>query len=439
MSQPDAFAIKTAADQARDKGRPDEALRLYDQAIALRPQFAAAYYEKGDVLSRKGQFIEAANCFMVAWVHGQFRKEPGLMCGRALLAAHFSLEACLVFERIRREDFDTVSTLYYADALRREFRIRDALTLLPWIGEQPDNPVWRRIYGDCYLEMKDLEKAQAILELGINDDDGGYIIDKLIALYYTQKRYEDLRGILNLGAQRLKANAYYLAQLTVLDIIEGKVPSVPVEQVKERQALVDSALYMQPYMSRLLAITGTTYQTFDAVAGEVPAQGLILEFGVRNGHSINYLGEIFPDRRIYGFDSFEGLPEAWNDEGAGSYSAGGRLPKVPSNVEFVVGWFNATLPGFKQAHPEPIAFMNVDCDLYSATKAIFDELDAQIVPGTVIVFDEYLVNDSWRQDEFKAFQEWVSANTVEYRYLTVSFYSKQAAVKILARKGSDHV
>jgi len=439
MSQPDAFSIKTAADQARDQGRMDEALRLYDQAIALRPQFAAAHYEKGDVLSRQGKFVEAANCFMVAWVHGQFRKEPGLMCGRALLAAKFSLEASLVFERIRREDFDGVSALYYADALRREFRIRDAVALLPWIGEHPNNPVWRRIYGDCYLEMKDFEKAQAILELGINDDDGGYIIDKLIALYYAQRRYEDLRRILNLGAQRLQGNPYYQAQLAVLDIIEGKPVSVPLEQVKARQALVDSALYMQPHLETLTAICGTTYQTFDAVAGEVPAQGLILEFGVRNGHSINHLGEIFPDRKVYGFDSFEGLPEAWNDEGAGSYSAGGRLPKVPPNVEFVVGWFNETLPGFKQAHPEPVAFMNVDCDLYSATKTIFEELDQQIVAGTVIVFDEYLVNDSWRQDEFKAFQEWVNANAVQYRYLTASFYSKQVAVKILARGVSGHV
>jgi len=61
------------------------------------------------------------------------------------------------------------------------------------------------------------------------------------------------------------------------------------------------------------------------------------------------------------------------------------------------------------------------------------------VPGTVIVFDEYLINDSWRQDEFKAFQEWVATNSVEYRYLTASFYSKQVSVKILSRGGVGHV
>ena len=439
MNHSDPFAIKLMADAARDAGNNEEALRLYDSAIALRPQFAAAYYEKGDVLSRKGLFVEAANCFMTAWLHGCFCKEPGLMCGRALVSGGFTLEACLVFERIRPEDIDSKSALFYADALRREFRIRDALALLPRIGTQPDNPTWRRIIGDCYLEMNDLETAQNILERGIDDNDKGFILDKLIALYYAQRRHGDLRRILNTGIERFPENNYYQEQLFVLDIVEGE--NLTKHQRKEGlpEALVDSALYLQPYLAQLLAITGTTYQTFNAVASLVPTEGLILEFGVRNGHSTHRLAELFPSRNIYGFDSFEGLPEAWHDEAAGSYTAAGRLPKVPANVEFVVGWFNKTLPDYKKAHTEPIAFMNIDCDLYSATKTIFDELDAQIIPGTVIVFDEYIINKTWRLDEFKAFQEWVATNGVEYRYLTVSFYSKQVSVKILARKGKANV
>lgn len=53
MTMTDPFALKASADSARDAGKLDEAIQLYDQAIALRPQFAAAHYEKGDVLSRK--------------------------------------------------------------------------------------------------------------------------------------------------------------------------------------------------------------------------------------------------------------------------------------------------------------------------------------------------------------------------------------------------
>lgn len=435
MTTTDPFALKASADTARDAGKLDEAIQLYDQAIALRPQFAAAHYEKGDVLSRKGLFTEAANCFMVAWVHGRFRKEPGLMCGRALVMAKLTLEACLVFEKIPPQELDTLSALFYADALRREFRIRDAMQLLPLIGQHPDNPTWRRIFGDCYLELNQLDLATPILEAGINDDDGGYIIDKLVSLYYAQRRYADMRRVLNLAIERLPDRPYYPAQLAVLDVIEGRTPQLSLGSGNDREDLLDAALYLKPHLSTLRAITGTSYQTFDELLPLIPSEGLVLEFGVRNGHTIHHIADILPERKIYGFDSFEGLPEAWHDEEAGSYSAGGRLPKVPANVEFVVGWFNETLPGFKQAHPEPIAFMNVDCDLYSATKTIFDELDAQIVPGTIIVFDEYIGNKTWRLDEFKAFQEWVQSKGVEYEYLTASFYTKQVSVRILRRRG----
>lgn len=435
MTMTDPFALKALADTARDEGKLDEAIQLYDQAIALRPQFAAAYYEKGDVLSRKGLFTEAANCFMVAWVHGRFRKEPGLMCGRALVMAKLTLEACRVFEKIPPQELDTLSALFYADALRREFRIRDAVALFPMIERHRGEARWRRIVGHCYLEMNNLGIAAPILEAGLNDEDGGFILDKLTALYYSLGRYDDLRNILNIAVSEVPDSSYFSAQLAVLDVIEGRTPQLSLGSGNDREDLLDAALYLKPHLSTLRAITGTTYQTFDELLPLIPSEGLVLEFGVRNGHTIHHIADILPERKVYGFDSFEGLPEAWHDEGAGSYSAGGRLPKVPANVEFVVGWFNETLPDFKHAHPEPIAFMNVDCDLYSATKTIFDELDAQIVPGTIIVFDEYIGNKTWRLDEFKAFQEWVQSKGVEYEYLTASFYTKQVSVRILRRKG----
>ncbi|MEA2981509.1 MAG: hypothetical protein QOF09_3332, partial [Alphaproteobacteria bacterium] len=39
--------------------------------------------------------------------------------------------------------------------------------------------------------------------------------------------------------------------------------------------------------------------------------GLHLEFGVYKGDSINHFAGLSPDVTWYGFDSFEGLPEAW--------------------------------------------------------------------------------------------------------------------------------
>ena len=96
---------------------------------------------------------------------------------------------------------------------------------------------------------------------------------------------------------------------------------------------------------------------------------------------------------MHGFDTFTGIPEAWETvevtEAAGSYSTHGQLPPAPHNVRYHVGLFSETLPPFLAEFPAaPIRFVNVDCDLYSSTKDIFDAIHARIVSGSVIVFDE---------------------------------------------------
>jgi hypothetical protein len=58
-------------------------------------------------------------------------------------------------------------------------------------------------------------------------------------------------------------------------------------------------------------------------------------------------------------------------------------------------------------------------------------LSSQIVPGTVIVFDEYIGNEHWREDEFKAFQEAVSTYGWTYEYLAFSMFTKQVVVRML--------
>ena len=116
---------------------------------------------------------------------------------------------------------------------------------------------------------------------------------------------------------------------------------------------------------------------------------------------------------------------------AGSYSTHGALPPAPENVRYHSGLFSETLPDFLSANAGPVAFMNVDCDLYSSTADIFAALHSRVVPGTVIVFDEYVVNQCWQQDEYKAFHEAVERHGWTYEYLGISLVSKQAVVRIL--------
>lgn len=145
--------------------------------------------------------------------------------------------------------------------------------------------------------------------------------------------------------------------------------------------------------------------------------GLYLEFGVNSGHSIRRIAA-FTEKHIYGFDSFEGLPEAWNGLEVGHFTTDGNLPNVPNNVTLIKGWFDETIPVFKKTNADTVAFVHIDCDLYSSTKTIFDNLKNRFVNGSIIAFDEIFNYGAagagnpylWREHEYKAFCEFLEEN-----------------------------
>lgn len=436
MQKQNADNLYNEAELARKNGNLEQALSLYSQVLQAYPGSWLSYYGVGDIRMRQAQYMDAANAFALAWVHSLFRVEAGLMVGRALTAAKLTLSACLVFEKLTLERFDEKSLIIYADALRQEGRIREALQISQRFFEAAQSVDACRVRGDLYLEMNWLERAKAIIQPLLNlDNQNLFAHERLISIAMAENDWPRMREIALSAHQKVPEKSFCMAALLACEYLAcGKKLDKDAEGIGNRMDLLDAAEELNGHRQNVeIKITGTNYQTFEYLMPMVLRNGLILEFGVRNGHTIHGIAEMFPDRNIFGFDSFQGLPEAWHEESAGSYSAAGRIPVVPKNVEFIVGWFNETLPDFKKTHPEPVAFMNVDCDLYSATKTILDELDEQIVPGTIIVFDEYIGNQSWRLDEFKAFQEWVASTGAKYEYLTASFYTKQVGIRILSR------
>ena len=145
-------------------------------------------------------------------------------------------------------------------------------------------------------------------------------------------------------------------------------------------------------------------------------KGLYCEFGVFKGASINFIASK-TQSPVHGFDSFAGLPEKWWRVPKEGFQLEG-LPPVRENVVLHKGWFDETLPRFREEYPEPIAFLHLDADLYSSTKTVLDFLGDQIQAGTIIQFDEYFKYPQWRDHEFKAFQEFVSERTVRFEYLS---------------------
>ena len=146
---------------------------------------------------------------------------------------------------------------------------------------------------------------------------------------------------------------------------------------------------------------------------------LWLEFGVASGKTINYISK-FTKNSVYGFDSFEGLPEKWRDGfDKGAFNNNGNLPRVNSNVVLVKGWFNLTLLDFIKTHNKKISFLHIDCDLYSSTKYILDTLKDYIDTDCIVVFDELVNYPGFDGDkgELKAFYEFINEYNVDYEWI----------------------
>jgi len=156
-----------------------------------------------------------------------------------------------------------------------------------------------------------------------------------------------------------------------------------------------------------------------------------LEFGVFEGWSIRQWASLSDHdaSRFIGFDSFEGLPEAWHDgRPAGAFAVGGVPPEEDDpRIRFVVGRSQDTLPGFLRdfdtKHPR---IVHLDADLYSSTLFALLHLNPILVPGTVLIFDEF--NDL--SHEFAAWRDFGRACHREGRLLYARPDYRQVAIEL---------
>jgi predicted O-methyltransferase YrrM len=200
-----------------------------------------------------------------------------------------------------------------------------------------------------------------------------------------------------------------------------------IEYQNQLQATVSSAEYVQRHMRGAKLFRGNRSQARQGVGdllrhalSLVNGPGFYAEFGVWKGETLTLIAN-GAEQVVYGFDSFEGLPEDWYPSHAkGMFNLGGALPDLKTergNVRLIKGWFEDSVPRFAQEVSGPAAFLHIDCDLYSSAKTVLEALGDRIVPGTVIVFDEYLNHPGWQDGEVKAWREFCEARNVLYRYV----------------------
>jgi hypothetical protein len=159
---------------------------------------------------------------------------------------------------------------------------------------------------------------------------------------------------------------------------------------------------------------------FDAAVSAIrDKQVLYLEFGVWQGVSMRYWSNALhnPASRLSGFDSFEGLPEAWNQNyRKGHFSTGGQIPQIDDpRVQFFKGWFEETLPKYLPPEHEQLV-INLDADLYSSTIFVLNSLRSHIKVGTYLYFDEFFD----RNNELRAFDEFLAKTAMRFELLAAS-------------------
>lgn len=171
-------------------------------------------------------------------------------------------------------------------------------------------------------------------------------------------------------------------------------------------------------LSRFLA----RYELFKL---QMPVKGCIVECGVHHGGGLmawakmsSALEPYALDRRIFGFDTFEGFPSvSAKDVGAsnvenkvGGLASGydvhaelldligeydeNRFLNQFEKVFLVKGDACETIPRFLKEHPYAlVSLLFLDFDLYEPTKAALEHLLPRMPKGAVLAFDE--LNNPW--------------------------------------------
>ncbi|MEO8183033.1 MAG: TylF/MycF/NovP-related O-methyltransferase [Deltaproteobacteria bacterium] len=188
----------------------------------------------------------------------------------------------------------------------------------------------------------------------------------------------------------------------------------------ERSFEYENGFYLTSPLSRIGKLLGH-YELYKRIT-QLP--GEIVECGVYKGASLlrflsfRELLESPDSRKLIAFDAFGRFPETADSEDTAFIErfaqAGGdgisvaELRRILThkgfrNTELVAGDINRTLPDYVKAHLElRIALLHVDVDCYEPTVTILEQLFDRMVPGGLVVFDDYgkVAGETRAVDEF---------------------------------------
>ena len=420
----------------QQQGKHDRALNFLQRATKIDRTNALLFFHVGISLSRLGRLSEAVGFYEKAIDLEPEYFEALCNLGNVFLSLNQHDAALSAYDRALRIRNNVASVHYNLGvAYQSIMRPADAITHYQRaIQLQSDYAIAYSNLSVALSETGQLEQGHVLNNRAIELD------PKLAEAHFNAHSYllasndlplaiDSLRTANRLSPQNEKFRIFlgvlldYAGQAeSARQFLSFKNPS------KEVAADLDAWQYLKQFRP-VPVLLGHALDVFKFSLEKARPDGLVMEFGVYQGTSIKQIAGLVSST-VHGFDSFEGIPEAWNAEKAGSYSTGGLLPDVPENVLLHRGWFEESIPSFLRECSEPVRLMNIDCDLYTSTKTVLDAFASRIVAGSVLIFDEFIGNHSWRQDEFKAFEEAAIKYGWEYEVICFCYITKQVAIRI---------
>ena len=250
---------------------------------------------------------------------------------------------------------------------------------------------------------------------------------EVVAAEYARTRHEQQDQHAELLAVLSRIDESVKAVVTRLADTEYRARR-DISYAQDEQAAQQSASFVLENMPTA-KVFWESLDTLRYALGEIKGPGLALEFGVATGGTLRIIAEtVAADRAVAGFDVFTGLPETWRTGFPEGEFA--QEPPVIPGATVIAGLFEDTLPTYLASNDEPIAFMHVDCDLYSSTKTVFDMTGERLAPDAVLVFDEFFNYPGWQQHEYRAWTEFLARSGRSFEYLAYTGNHEQVVVRL---------
>lgn len=410
-------------------GQLDAAIDSYKYTIEIKPDFAEVYSNMGNALQKKGDFDSAIDCYQQAVMKNPDYAEAYSNMGSALEkkgALNAAINSYKHAVKIQPDFAEAYSNM--GNALQRNGELnaaidsyKRAIRIKPNFVEAYNN------MGNVLQDTGDLDAAivsykQAIkikpdyaeAAFNLSGSSNGIFEAKYWLEQCLAADNSHLMAKLNLAALRYYTGDVY----NFNDLMKSSL--------KDHPAMRSYAWVFN--LPELPELYFHRWALFDRIVEQTKKSRPFYEFGVWRGEAFHYLIKNY--EKGYGFDTFDGLPENWHEERKGSYSSDGQVPTIDGG-EFIVGQFEDTLPKFFSKSRPVASLINYDADLYSSTICALNFTKPVIDRHTILIFDEFLINRNWEQDEYKALNQFCLNHNCTYEVLAVSFFTKQVAVRLL--------